>query len=195
MDSFQLRYALLKSLPIFTAVCASDQLELLGKHKSFAVIVNNEPSTKNGMHWICFFKDPTNDVIEFFDSYAMNISFYPTAILNFCRKNAHRIRFNKHQWQSNISDCCGDFCLWFLIHRYFSNSFEDAIKKFSTQNLKHNDKIVTDFVYQHFKFPEFSDCKKICQLECAKHGIDFTNVCIQMSKHCKRLSHNLTKAC
>lgn len=194
MDSFQLRYALLKSLPIFTGVCASDQLELLGKRKSFAVIVNNEPSTENGMHWICFFKNSDSDTIEFFDSYAMTIKFYPTTIFNFCKTQANRIRFSKRQIQSNSSDYCGHYCLWFLIHRYHSNSFEQAVKSFSDQNLYENDIIVKDFVDQHFKFPEFADCKALCQEECQKQGVDFTDVCVQISRHCTRLSNNLGKS-
>ena len=123
MDSFQLRYALLRSLPMFTAVCASDQLKFFNKQDSFAVIVNNEPSNENGMHWICFFKEPHSNIVEFFDSYGMNISFYPSTILNFCRKHASKIRYNTIQFQSNLSDYCGHYCLWFLIHRFFKKSF------------------------------------------------------------------------
>jgi len=193
MDSFQLRYALLKTLPIFTVVCASDQLELLGKHNEFAIIVNNEPSTENGMHWISFYKNSQSDVIEFFDSYAMDIVFYPPSILKFCRAQAKHIRFSKIQIQSNLSNYCGHYCLWFLIHRYFSDSFEQVVKNFSEHNLNENDTIVKDFVDQHFKFPEFSNCKARCQEYCENHGLDFTNVCVQISSHCKRLSHNQLK--
>jgi len=195
MDSFQLRYALLNSLPIFTAVCASDQLELLQKQKSFAIIVNNEPSNKNGMHWICFFKDQNSDVIEFFDSYAMSITFYPVTVLNFCNAQAKHIRFNNIQFQSNWSDYCGHYCLWFLINRFYKGSFERTIKIFSRYNLIKNDKVVKDFVQQHFKFPEFSNCKLMCSdhEECVKNGVDLSSVCVQTSKCCTRLSNNLTK--
>lgn len=193
MDSFQLRYALLKCLPIFTAVCACDQLELLKEHDSFAIIVNNEPSTENGMHWICFFKDSDKNVIEFFDSYAMNITFYPKSVLNFCNKQATHIRFSKAQFQSNLSDYCGHYCLWFLIHRYLTGSFQGAINKFSNNDLIGNDIIVKNFVLQHFNFPEFSNCKTICQEECLKQGLDFSNICVQASKQCTRLFNNLTK--
>lgn len=56
MDSYQLRYALIKSLPIFTAVCAEDQLKDIKPGKSFGVICNNKKSSSEGMHWICFYK-------------------------------------------------------------------------------------------------------------------------------------------
>jgi len=56
MDSYQIRYALIKSLPFFTAVCAEDQLKSINPGRSFGIVVNNQNSSKEGMHWICFYK-------------------------------------------------------------------------------------------------------------------------------------------
>ena len=86
MDSYQLRYALLYSLPIFTAVCAKDQLKLLNPSSTFAVVCNNESSTERGMHWVCFFKNSNTNVIEFFDSYGMGIDFYDKSFREFCSR-------------------------------------------------------------------------------------------------------------
>jgi len=191
MDSYQLRYALLKTLPMFTAVCASDQLETLKVQDNFAIIVNNEPSSENGMHWVCFYKDSRNDSIEFFDSYAMNISFYPMSFMKFIKARVKKIRFNKFQIQSNESNFCGHYCLWFLIHRHLKLSFEDVIKTFSQQDYIANDQIVKDFVNQYFNFPEFSNCRETCQDECLKQGVDFSSVCQQLGKNCSKVTRSL----
>lgn len=183
MDSYQLRYALLETLPMYTAVCAKDQLVDI-KKKSFAVICNNQKSTESGMHWTGFFKTDGSNVVEFFDSFAMPLEFYGSEFVEFCSKFSGKVRISTNQFQSNESDYCGNYCLYFLIQRSRCKTFDNVISKFSTINFLQNDQIVKEFVNTHFKFPHFSDCKRLCRLRCAQSGFDLSSVCVQRNGRC-----------
>jgi transposase len=185
MDSFQLRYILLKTIPTFTAVCASDQLKDINQ-TSFAVICNNESSSKSGMHWISFFKENHNSPVEFFDSFGLPISFYSTAIQNFCRKGSKHIESSTSQFQSNMSDFCGNYCCFFLIHRSKGIPYEKIVEMFSDTDLAKNDEKVDHFIRDNFDYPKFSNCQLLCKEECLKRGVDFSNICIQRNGNCFR---------
>lgn len=191
MDSYQLRYALITSLPIFTAVCAEDQLKSIKAGKSFAVIVNNQPSTKEGMHWICFYKSKDSRAVEFFDSYGLGIDFYPKSLQQFCKKHGSFITQSKSQYQSNMSDVCGDYCLWFLLSRFKRKSFASTLSSLSRSDQERNDHLVDSFVKRKFKFPNFVDCKEQCKKLCKMKNVPFSEVCYQKGKRCFRIGGNL----
>jgi hypothetical protein len=194
MDSFQLRYALIKSIDGKTIVCALDQLKHI-KENNFYIIFNNQTSNQPGMHWLALYKAQDSEEIEFFDSFAMPVWFYGDQLLNFCQSKAKSLKYSIHQYQSNLSDACGKYCVYFLSRRYSGESFNEILNSFSMYDLRHNDNIVETYINDNFKFPSFSDCEAACKKECAKQGIDFSSVCIQKNHHCLRISQYLESRC
>lgn len=68
MNSLQLRYALLKlTKNIDTGVYAADQLNAVTK-KHFAIIVNIDVSSGEGIHWVTFVRKYRQKHLHFFDS-------------------------------------------------------------------------------------------------------------------------------
>ena len=187
MDSTQLQFALLKSVKGNVKVCASNQLRFIDEGP-FAIICNNEPDTQAGMHCLGLYSEPNSTNVEFFDSFAMPIEFYGEYFTRFCERMGKTLTFSKCQLQSNFSSYCGQYCLYFLIHRSRGSTFPDIIQRFS-DNLQENDRIVSDFVKQHFRFPNFSECKDYCNRNCTS----ISSECLQRNHHCTKLHGNLHK--
>jgi hypothetical protein len=189
MNSFELRYILLKLAPgIPCGVYASDQLKYI-KTKSFCVIVNSERSTNAGRHWLAFIKRKGNTVLEFFDSFGLPILFYGPYFTSFVKRNGGCCRTNLNQIQFDSSNVCGNYCLYMINQRMRNKSFNSVINQFSTNKLW-NDEKVRDFVSK-FEIPNFSKCYDVCDGECFKNNKKFSNVCIQKSKKCMRISKRL----
>jgi hypothetical protein len=186
MNSQQLRYVLMKYVELPTIVCASDQLRTISS-KTFAVICNNQPSTEGGMHWISFLK--TGSSLEFFDSFGLPVEFYGSMFTDFIRNHGGKVKQSFTQFQSNSSDLCGGYSLYFLINRDRGLTYNDVIKSFSNNNTKVNDKKINLFVKENVILPKFSSCGQICSGKCLK---DLSSVCIQKNKRCIRLVNKLS---
>jgi len=136
MDSFQLRYALLKTIKNARPyVCAKNQLHLI-KSNSFAVIVNSQDSYLPGLHWLAIYKSSTNNYIEFFDSLGKSMFYYGDDVIEFLKTNGGIVRYNNCKIQSNKSITCGMFCLYFLVHRDEGMSYNDIINHFDLNGLE-----------------------------------------------------------
>ena len=69
MDTIQILKILKKAMgPNFVGVFPSDQLPEPTKQKPFGMVVNLDPSTKPGSHWVAIYVSEFN-VSEYFDSY------------------------------------------------------------------------------------------------------------------------------
>ena len=76
MDTYQLRFVLLKyTTGIPVGVCASDELSLVNTNE-FAIISNTDSSAGKGMHWVCFYKSKNMKCVEFFDSIGNDVLAY-----------------------------------------------------------------------------------------------------------------------
>lgn len=193
MDSYQLRYCLTRSVEGYTAVCAIDQLKYI-RSESFSIIVNNEPSTSPGMHWIALHKPQHANVVEFFDSFALPTKFYGKEIQCFLQKNGTYVETSTAQYQSDLSNVCGNFCLYFLVLRSKGVSFTNVLSSFSLTNLKHNDELVTHFVSKNYKFPHFANCGEFCDGHCMNGIRGLTGVCVQKNSACSRLDGSLHRS-
>ena len=183
MNSLQLRYALINSMNLFIAVCAKDQLDSINS-KTFAIISNNQSSNEAGMHWLAFYKETESSVLEFFDSFGMPLSFYGKEFQDFALRNEKKVRQSSSQFQSNSSNLCGGYCLYFLINRNRGLSYDKILKKFNSENTLVNDKIVSNFVKTNLYFPKCSKCGIECSGKCAN---SLSAVCIQKNRHCVRV--------
>lgn len=132
-------------------VLPCDQLNTITS-KHFAIIVNNQKATEAGQHWLAIFKKEENKEIEFFDSCGMPLSFYNRSIEDFLKKHGSSIKKNQRRIQSAFSDTCGQFCIFFLVHRAAGFTFSEVMSKFSMSNLIKNDEIARRFVRDNFGF-------------------------------------------
>lgn len=95
---------------VFGGVLSSDCLPIY-RNNSSGFIINLDPHTLPGSHWIAiFFND--NGRVYFFDSYGRKPR--NKNILNFMKRNAKMIFYNKVCVQDFYSVSCGLFCLYFL---------------------------------------------------------------------------------
>ena len=126
----------------FGGVFPCDTLPLNRKQFS-TFIVNLDTHDQAGTHWIAIFFDKNNRVF-YFDSYGIE----PTNknILNFMKRNAKEIFYNKFCFQDDSTTTCGYFCLYFL-HCSVRNS---TMEKLNKKKKKENEIFIKKFVHQNF---------------------------------------------
>ena len=101
----------------------------------FSAVINTEPSTSHGRHWICIVVDNRDDYqsVEFFDPLAENDKI-PNDLLKImkiiCRRmNRERyfkVKFNKIRRQSFLTSNCGYHVCRFIEDRYKGIPFSEA---------------------------------------------------------------------
>ena len=130
----------------FRGVFACDQLPKQCIPRPSALIINTDPADKPGQHWVAIYI--TRDGVgEYFDSYGQ----LPTLpqIQHFLRKNTKYSIFNRRHLQGAFSTVCGQYVIFFLLHRCRGLSMDKIIKLFSSDSMD-NDLNVNDFVKKHF---------------------------------------------
>ena len=129
----------------FGGVFSADTLPQKLKLKSF-IICNTDVNRGSGKHWYCIVKLETS-VLECFDSLGIDAGkrfFFKT---HFNHKNIKKIKFNVTEVQSSISDTCGYFVLYFLVHRYHNQdlTFNDLLNDIFVKDVEENEKLVANF--------------------------------------------------
>lgn len=127
LNTFQLRHALShddKTQTFFDGVFPSDFLKNI-KNKPKLIIVNTDPSTQPGKHWLLFFLD--NDKMEMFDSLGRSIEYYSEGIRNFVSRFAKTIKFVDRRIQPLNSSLCGHYCLYFAYCRCNGQSMDTIV--------------------------------------------------------------------
>ena len=77
-------------------------------------IINTDPIPRPGEHWICLlFLDKLSS--EYFDSLGKPINFYGESIQSFIVENSKTCNYISKQLQSNKSDICGQYVLFFSL--------------------------------------------------------------------------------
>lgn len=149
----------------FRGVFASDQLNFIENKYPFLLVVNSDPSTQSGTHWMAMYF-PSEREGEFYDSYGNDAKFYNKDFERFMKRHSKRNIFNTIPIQSNSSNVCGHHCLFYLIHRVRQVDMESIIKFFSPDK-DWNDIMVNDFIYKHFNFDDhpFPSYKGKCLVE------------------------------
>lgn len=128
---------------IFWGVRASNHLPSHIRKVPACMIVNSDPSFKQGAHWLALFIDENRNV-EFFDSYGQEPEKY-RLIFDFLKRYDTNLKKNNRQLQGPLSSTCGQFCLYFLLWRARGVSFEKILSSFSN-SLDANDFLVSTFV-------------------------------------------------
>jgi len=104
------------------------------------IVVNTDPSTKPGEHWVAVYRESPNS-IEFFDSYGL-----PPEAYNFSFSATH---FNTKCIQSLNSSVCGHYVIYYLYLRMLGHSLNRIQSAFSVSDLKWNDQQVLRWIKKH----------------------------------------------
>ncbi len=98
------------------------------------------------MHWFVLHrKEKTYH--ELFDSLGSTATF----VRKYFQNQKGLFDFNVTRFQSNESVKCGQFCVFFIVERYFNQDIEfaDLLEEIFTENVEENEKRVEDFFSQY----------------------------------------------
>lgn len=141
MDTQQIEQ-ILKDLPIFGGVLASDQLPSYDEQDLKKLyILNTDPSTKPGKHWVAIY---INKTPEFFDSLGRKPSAYNKNFEYFLINHGPEYYHNCKRIQNYGTSLCGEYCVYYAVMRSSGYSFSDIVTRFGI-DLMNNDDIVTRF--------------------------------------------------
>lgn len=106
-----------------------------------ALVVNTDPASKPGQHWIAIYIDKNGSGV-YFDSYGEQ----PTS-----RHHRHRLRqlckrveYNRKRLQSLDSTVCGEYCIMFIYNMCSGRTLRSFCNVFS-RDTRSNDRIVSQF--------------------------------------------------
>ena len=145
-------------------VLAADQLPKMQLHRfPCAYIVNTDPSNMRGKHWVAFYFNENKNG-EFFDSYGHSPGHYNRTFLDFLQRNGRKYLYNHKMLQSVHSELCGQFCIFYLMHKVRGYSMQEIISRLS---FEYNDNYVYEFIngafYMCFSSSVYCTVKQICQ--------------------------------
>ena len=116
MNNFEIAEVLIKldlTADRFMGVYSSDNLPEVIKYGD-CLIANMDPSSASGRHWISMFKRQREDsTVEYFDPLGKRPP--QGALTDYFRDKSYV--YNCKQLQSNDSESCGLFCIFFLYYR------------------------------------------------------------------------------
>lgn len=128
---------LLRHLPCFLGVYARDELPKSITEWPAALVVNTDPRSKPGRHWVAFFLRDRH-TIEYFDPYGIRPLY--SEFKTFIKRNSNQWFYNEIQFQPTVplSVACGLYCILFIRIRCNGISFNEFIRLFA-KNIKFND--------------------------------------------------------
>jgi hypothetical protein len=137
---------------LFEGVFASDTLPHALHRRPSLLIVNTDPISKGGSHWLAIYISCEGKG-EFFDSYGLPP--YVPQIRSFLDKRCKSWRYNTVDLQAVNTTVCGQYCVMYLLFKAHGYSLFDFVKNFSNECLK-NDETV------HRMFERYSKNVKLC---------------------------------
>lgn len=133
MDEDEISSAM-EAYPLFRGVYARDEIPHDLKRPG-GIIVNTDPRSNPGSHWIAIYLDNHNTG-ELFDSLASEDVL--STFKDWMERNTTSYLFPLIPLQSSISKLCGVYCITFLAMRFENWSFSNIINCFA-QNPLNND--------------------------------------------------------
>lgn len=151
MNTTQIRKIMLED-PItqksFMGVFPSDRIPSRIEKYPACFILNTDPSTHSGSHWLaCFISTPNQ--LHFFDSYGNTPNFYEGPIADYATR-FRSVFSNPMILQSQVSGVCGHYCVYFLHFKCRGLSLKKILSGFSMKKLC-NDQRVYNFVTKRFR--------------------------------------------
>ena len=136
---------ILKQYRIYIGTFASDTFRLSNHSGRQAYVINTDPSTEPGKHWIAMIKDQNN--CYYFDSFGLPI--YVSQIIETLKENnIKRYRYNSSQIQPFTSQNCGYYCLAFILTYLNDLNYDDFLNNFYT-NVTKNDNVCISIIEKY----------------------------------------------
>lgn len=135
-------------------VFAADRLPTKLLTLPVGFIANTDIHSKEGRHWCAFFVD-NNGQVEFFDSYGRSPEYNSSFFKKWLNDNALTVKYNDVQIQSDYSNVCGLYCLFYLRQRLCGLTMNDIISYFDYSNFAINDSFIFNYMSRIY-----SDCMK-----------------------------------
>ena len=107
-------------------------------------ITNTDDSSRGGSHWTAFYFNDLKEG-EFFDSFGNPPEFYGQPFKRFLNRNSISYIYNNMPLQSDSTTVCGQYCLFYCLHRCRGISMHNIVRSF-TENTLINDALVYDFI-------------------------------------------------
>lgn len=129
----------LKNIKFFIGVFARDELPETSGVFPQSLVVNTDPRSQTGTHWVGIYIDE-NGKADYFDSYGLP----PMCIefLNYLESNAIKgFKYNRITLQCTTCVTCGEYVCAYLILRTAGIKHREFVQLFTT-NLENNDKII-----------------------------------------------------
>ena len=129
--------------PVFGGCVSSDMLcEMVPARYPCAYVCNYDPSDRPGTHWVAVYLTEDRRG-EFFDSYGM-VPMLPVFV-DFLRRNTTSWTVNSRQLQGLTSTVCGQYCVFYLLHRCRGWKMDVIVNLFE-KDTRENDEAVFEFV-------------------------------------------------
>lgn len=154
----------------FRGVFPSDKLPKKIKKPSL-LIVNTDPSTSKGSHWVAFYI-PRTGKPEYFDSLGRIPE--KKEFLEFLAKHGKTFDYNKKRLQGTFSTTCGNYCGVYLYFRSKNIPFKQFLKLFSSKNFELNDSKILELykkIFRRKKKVQIGGSQIICNQTCQPIGI------------------------
>lgn len=140
MNTNEIKYVLKNCLchKIKFTVCSANELVNCNVNKPSMFVVNTDQSNQPGSHWICFYFPETGSA-EFFDSLGKPPEHYHKYFKSFLITYGSSYVHNLQRIQDYNSSLCGEYCIYFLVHRHEHVSYENILHRFLITNYAVND--------------------------------------------------------
>ena len=125
--------------PVFKGVHPADGIPPLN---SGAYVINTAPSTESQGHWVALWVSSKD--VEYFDSYGQT----PSSCIQ-VKLKGRRVTCNDQMLQSPLSAVCGQYAVYYLLHRSRGMSLASILKDFGS-DVDDNDQYVYDFMEQSY---------------------------------------------
>lgn len=149
--------------PLYIGTFAADTLPRSVTRVPALLIVNSDPVSKGGQHWLAISIN-TEGKGEYFDSYGLK-PFVPKH-RQFLDRVCKSWRFNHTDLQALDSSVCGQYCVMYLLFKAHGYTLKNFLDIFSTDCQK-NDAFV------HHLFQRYSKNVKLCD-----------DVAVKKTQHC-----------
>jgi hypothetical protein len=136
-------------------VFAADRLPRSLTRYPCGFIANTDNYSQPGTHW-CVFYFTAPGVVEFFDTYGQRPGSYNRHFVDYISRFT-KVTFNERQLQSDVSNVCGLYCLFYLLHRLRGKSFRAIVNIFAS-NTYENDAFVYQFMMSSFPHCVSENC-------------------------------------
>jgi hypothetical protein len=111
-------------------------------------IANTDPEGKPGQHWVGFFINDSNEG-EFFDSYGLPPTLFPEFHRFLTLNCPNSFTWNDKTLQGIGSLSCGQYCVFYLFHRWKNIPMNTILGAFCTDKAA-NDCLVADWINERY---------------------------------------------